>query len=220
MNTNLITYYKERAKEYERIYDKPERRDDLLQVIKILQQIFTNKTILEIACGTGYWTERIAKTAKSIVATDINDAVIEIAKTKNYFPAQVEFRIEDIFNFPKKGTYDALFGGFIWSHIKIEELKTFLIQVHKHVTPGGIVVFIDNKYVEGSSLPITETDELGNIYQTRTLENGSTHKVLKNFPNQTFIQDLIKDYAEAITFHNLKHYWILEYKTRTRLLVK
>jgi demethylmenaquinone methyltransferase/2-methoxy-6-polyprenyl-1,4-benzoquinol methylase len=71
---------------------------------------------------------------------------------------------------------------------------------------------MDNKYIEGSNLPVTDKDNLGNTYQTRTLENGSTHKVLKNFPTETFIQQLLIDRAADINFLNLKYYWILTYK--------
>ena len=56
MNTDLIKYYKKRAKEYENIYLKPERQNDILKAAIILQDIFTDKNIFEIACGTSYWT--------------------------------------------------------------------------------------------------------------------------------------------------------------------
>lgn len=60
MNTDIISYYKDRAKEYEKKYSKPERQEDLKSIATILQEIFADKQVLEIACGTGYWTEKIA----------------------------------------------------------------------------------------------------------------------------------------------------------------
>ena len=69
MNTNQEEYYKQRAGEYEKIYQKPERQNEILQCTKILQQIFRDKDVREIACGTGFWTERIAQTANSIFST-------------------------------------------------------------------------------------------------------------------------------------------------------
>lgn len=84
MNTDIISYYKQRANEYETVYHKPERQHDLIQASKILQEIFVDKNVLEIACGIGYWTEVIAKTAHSILANDINETVLYIAKTKYY----------------------------------------------------------------------------------------------------------------------------------------
>lgn len=59
--------------------------------------MFCEKDILEIACGTGYWTEKIAKTAKSIHAIDVNEAVIEIAQQKN-LGNKVRFEVADLYN--------------------------------------------------------------------------------------------------------------------------
>lgn len=212
MNSDMISYYKDRAKEYENVYGKPERQSDLLLATKILQDAFRNKDVFEIACGTGYWTEKISRTAKNILATDINDTVIEVAKCKNYSPAKVEFQIADIFNLTNINKHESLFGGFIWSHIKLQDLNAFVDIANSLVVDYGTVVFMDNNYVDGNSLPITENDNLGNTYQTRTLENGTTHKILKNFPSQTCIRELLINKASEINFISLQYYWVLTYK--------
>lgn len=212
MNSDIVAYYQDRAKEYEKIYNKPERQSELLLAAQILQQIFKNKEVFEIACGTGYWTEKIAETAKSILATDINNTVIEIAKLKNYSGAKVDFSIADIFNLANTYKYESLFGGFIWSHIKRQDLNNFIDVTISVAGSGGTVVFMDNNYVAGSNLPATDTDDLGNTYQTRVLENGTTYKVLKNFPTEKFIRQLLTGKATDINFINLQYYWLLKYE--------
>ncbi|MCW3107426.1 MAG: putative methyltransferase [Segetibacter sp.] len=214
MNSDIISYYKDRAKEYETIYSKPERQGDLLLAAQLLQDIFTGKSVFEIACGTGYWTEIISKTAHSILATDINDTVIEVAKSKSYYPASVRFQIADIFAIHDLNKQESLFGGFIWSHTHLQDLNSFIAIANSHVKIGGTVVFIDNNYVEGSNLPVTETDNFGNTYQTRTLENGTVHKVIKNFPSESFIRQLLVDKVSDLNFINLQYYWILMYKVK------
>lgn len=210
MQSDIVSYYKARAGEYEKIYSKPERQTDLQSAAHILQDIFAGKEVIEIACGTGYWTQRIAFTAKSILATDINEEVIAIARSKEYAPAAVSFQMADLFAMPgiKK---ESLFGGFIWSHIKIQELNNFLDSVNNLVTDGGTVVLMDNNYVEGSNLPVADTDEYGNTFQIRVLENGTTHKVLKNFPTELFILQFLAGKATGIEFINLQYFWILKY---------
>lgn len=212
LNTDIHLYYSDRAKEYEKIYLKPERQNDLRQITEILQKIFEDKHVFEIACGTGYWTERIAKTAKTILATDINDPVIEIAKSKTYSTAQVVFQKADIFSLPAHIKYENLFGGFIWSHVKLQDLDHFLNSIGNVIGKGGIAVFIDNNYVEGSNLPITDIDSNGNTFQTRQLEDGSVYKVLKNFATEQFIRQILKDKATDVNITCLKYYWILTYK--------
>ncbi len=213
MNTDLISYYRERAKEYENIYLKPERQDDLERATAVLQDIFKNKNIFEINCGTGYWTAVLAKTAASIFATDINETVIEIARQKHYENANVAFGIADIYNYEAPKKYEHLFSGFIWSHIQVQYLQDFLKEVNRFIMPGGMVVFMDNNYVEGSNLPVTKTDEQGNTFQTRKLKDGSVHLVRKNFPSEAFIKEQLKDIAKDIQFISLEYYWILIYRT-------
>lgn len=213
MNSDMVSYYKDRAKEYEKIYSKPERQNDLVIAGKFLQDAFANHDVFEIACGTGYWTEIISATAKNILATDINDTVIEVAKSKNYSRAKVDLKKADIFSLAGTTKHESLFGGFIWSHIKLQDLTNFIDIVNSLVKNGGTIVFMDNNYVAGSNHPVSQKDDLGNTWQTRTLENGTIHKVLKNFPSETFIREVLTDKASEINFMKLKYYWILKYKT-------
>lgn len=212
MNTNLVSYYKGRAKEYEKIYAKPERQQDLKSAATILQEIFAGKQVLEIACGTGYWTDKIAKTAASVFATDINKTVIEVAEKKDWSGKQVSFGIADIYKFSEVNKYETLFGGFIWSHVLLQDLDNFLTTVNRLVAPGGTVVFMDNNFVEGSNHPITKTDEHGNSFQTRKLEDNTTHLVLKNFPTEKFLRHKLKGISGEFKFFNLTYYWIMSYQ--------
>lgn len=213
MNKNLVSYYSERAKEYEKIYQNPAEQEDLQTSEKIFQDLFARKTVLEIACGTGYWTERIAKTATSIYATDINESVIEIAKARQ--KDNIIFAVADMFDFTPDEKFDAVFAGFIWSHILLEDLDKFIEKLKSFLKPNGTIVFIDGNAVAGTNHDlknITKTDEYGNTFQTRKLENGSSHLVLKNFPTKEFLVQKLSKIATDINFINLKYYWILSCK--------
>ena len=211
MNTDIVTYYKDRAREYEEIYFRPERQEELKKLEDILKGIFKDKAVIEIACGTGYWTERISLVAKSIFATDINDAVLEVAMSKKYSKNNISFQNQDLFSFNPEERFESLFGGFILSHIKLQELDNFIDRINSLVLPNGTIVLIDNNYVEGISTPVTDKDEFGNTYQTRTLKDGSKHQVLKNFPTSELINEKLKDKAKEISFTGLGYYWILMY---------
>lgn len=212
MQNDLVAYYKERAREYENIYLKRERQDDLRGATLILQELFEDKTIIEIACGTGYWTEKIAQRAKHIFASDINEAVLEVARQKGIPAEKVSFSVGDIYSLAPGSECDGLFGGFIWSHISLQRLDAFIDTVNKAVGPGGRIVFMDNNYVAGSSTPIGRTDEDGNTFQTRQLSDGSQHEVLKNFPSETFLRQKHEGLAEDIEVIEMEYYWILSYR--------
>jgi len=213
MNTDIVAYYRKRANEYEKIYQKPERQEELAEITELLQNGFANKTVFEIACGTGFWTQRISESAVSVFATDVNEEVLDIAMSKLYRRPNVHFEKDDIFNLQHRHKHEALFGGFIWSHIKLDELKKFIDICNKCVRPGGTIVFIDNNYVAGSNHPITDTDDEGNTFQTRWLTDGSIHQVLKNFPDKELILKVLDSKATDINFVSLKYYWLLQYKT-------
>jgi 2-polyprenyl-3-methyl-5-hydroxy-6-metoxy-1,4-benzoquinol methylase len=213
MNQDLVSYYKDRAKEYEKVYLNPDEQEDLLKATEIFQALFSQKTVLEIACGTSYWTERIAETATSVFATDVNESVIEIARKRQ--KKNINFAVADMYGFTPAEKYDGVFGGFIWSHILLQDLDKFIEKVKSFLKPNGIIVFIDGNALEGTVhdiKKITKTDEQGNTFQARKLENGTSHLVLKNFPTKEFLIQKLSRAATDIDFIKLKYYWIVSCK--------
>ena len=82
----LVRYYAQRASEFERVYEKPERQVELQKLRDYIEQTFVGMDVLEVACGTGYLTEALARSAESVVATDITEEVLAIAHSKNLGP--------------------------------------------------------------------------------------------------------------------------------------
>jgi len=212
-NSNLTEYYAKRAAEYERVYQKPERQNDLVKLRRILQNELAGEDVLEVACGTGYWTQVIAQTAKSITATDINEEVLQIARAKDYSGKNVIFEKKDAFQLSSlAGRFASGLAAFWWSHLKKSEIAKFLQHFHQALSPDAKVVFIDNKYVPGSSIPISRTDETGNTYQLRALADGTLYEVLKNFPGESELRKAVNGLAKNIRFFDLTYYWLLSYQ--------
>jgi ubiquinone/menaquinone biosynthesis C-methylase UbiE len=213
-DASLIYYYAKRANEYERIYEKPERQNDLAILRKLCAQTLAGHDIFEIACGTSYWTQVISQTAKSITATDINEEVLQIARVKNY-GCEVCFEKIDAFNlsFPKNNFTAGLAAAW-WSHLQKSEIRNFLFQFHRQFSSGALLVFMDNKFVPGSNTPISRTDDEGNTYQLRKLESGNEYEVLKNFPDEKEARKIIGDSAVEIRWTELQYYWLLTYKLK------
>src|SRR5262249_37643066 len=80
----LVEYYRRRASEYEAIYAKPERQADLAVLREAIPSKLRGARVLEIACGTGYWTQLVAEVAPEVVATDLAEEPMEIAQSKAY----------------------------------------------------------------------------------------------------------------------------------------
>lgn len=206
-----ILYYEKRANEYDAVYLKPERQEDLRQLKNLLVAEFADLNLVEIACGTGYWTKILAQKAKSIIASDINEAVLKIANQRAYGSCEVHFSQVDMNALVlQKDEFEGLFGGFIWSHILKEELTGFLERCLAQIAIGGKLIFIDNKYVKGSSTPIHRTDEKGNTFQKRKLQSGSTFEVIKNFPTSTEVKRTVEGLGHQFEWIDLPYYWMIK----------
>ena len=59
-------YYAARACRYEKVYDTPARARDIAEIEHHLKERFAGLRVLEVACGTGFWTRRVADTADAI----------------------------------------------------------------------------------------------------------------------------------------------------------
>ena len=213
-NTDLIEYYAERANENERIYAKPERQADLATLKNLVRETFANRNVLEIACGTGYWTEVLAEAAASVTATDINEEVLEIARQKDRIARSKHVTVQcaDAYSPPHAGLFSGCLAAFWWSHIPKKRIGDFLFHLHERLEPGAKVMFIDNRYVEGSSTPILRKDEDGNTYQRRSLDSGEQFEVLKNFPEQSELKNAVASFDKCATVELLPFYWVMSYE--------
>lgn len=210
---SMQSYYAARALEYDRVYEKPERQDDIRSLQAWLPDLFRNSRVLEVACGTGFWTQFIAPSASSIVAVDSAPETIAIADSR-VPPDKVSFLVGDAYRLPlHRGPFQAAFAGFWFSHVPKGRQREFLRGLSAAIQPGASVVLIDNLYVEGSNHPITERDSAGNTFQTRRLEDGSVHRVLKNFPTETELRELTHGLGRNVVYTSFKYYWAIQYVT-------
>lgn len=212
----MAVYYARRAAYYERVYFKPERQRDLRRMETALPARFAGRRVIEIACGTGWWTPHGARDAASWLATDLNPETMALAQAKP-LPGCVRFATVDAYtlaglpNTSLDGAFDAAFAGCWWSHVPLQRLRGWLDTLHARLAGGARVVFLDNRYVQTRSTPISRRDEAGNSYQQRTLDDGSEHEVLKNFPTRDEAFALLGARARDPQWIEYEHYWLLSY---------
>ncbi|MEV4263328.1 class I SAM-dependent methyltransferase [Kribbella sp. NPDC049584] len=203
----LADYYRDRAGEYDAVYNKPERQQDLARLRALLPPLVAGRSVLEVAAGTGYWTTALSTTAASVLATDVNEETLAVARTRSYGPGEVEFAVADAYDLAATpGRFDAIFAGFFWSHVLRADVRRFARSLLDRVEPGGVVILADNRYVEGSNYPITRTTDDGDTYQNRALSDGRVYEVLKNFPSR---EELVADVAPAeVEWTELTYFWL------------
>ena len=209
----MLAYYADRAGVYDRIYAKPERQTDLRILEAEIPAALAGRSVLEVACGTGYWTQHIVRTASRVLSTDLTEETLQVARARNLPQTQVRFAIADAFNLPAaEGPFDGAYAGFWWSHLRHSECRPFLESLRRCLAPGAVVVLMDNLYVEGNSTPVSRRDSEGNTWQERKLGSGATHEVLKNFPTETELRANVEGFGKNCRYRALQYYWLLTFE--------
>ncbi len=204
-------YYKARAPVYDRVYSYPERQEDLRNLEEYIPAQFVGRDIIEIAAGTGYWTQFIAKKANSILSTDITEEALNLLKSRDSEMENVTSKIVDAYLLNESKKYDGAFAGLWYSHIPIKQIPRFYESLHRCLSSGATVVFIDNSVAQCDRLPIGYTDSDGNTYQDRALDNGKVHRVLKNFPSESQLIESAKNYGENVVYKEFQNFWLFQY---------
>lgn len=211
-SSEMRAYYAERAPYYDAVYLKPERQSDIAFLSNYLPEQFKDREVLEVACGTGYWTQHIAKLARRVLASDGTAEPLEFAKLRPRHNCNVEFALADAYKLGADlGQFNASFAGLWFSHIPVGLRSSFFAGLHERLVPGAKVVLIDNNQAQLRDFPITETDHEGNTYQQRALNDGSVHRVLKNFPVEHELVELVAPFASGLRWRELDNFWLFEY---------
>ena len=202
-------FYAKSASNHDRVYDKPERLHDLAAMRTHVADALRGHVVLELACGTGYWTSIIAASADSVVATDINAEMIALAKLRALPSDKVTLRVADANALPDDiGSFTAVFIGFWWSHVKRETQERFLAQLRAKL--GDIlIVLLDDAYVEGSSDTVARTDMEGNTYQIRVAPDGERYEIPKTYPSDSALRKKLASSVREIRVVRTEFYWML-----------
>jgi SAM-dependent methyltransferase len=207
-------YYSRRAHEYEDIYhrDDPIRQHEQEQIKSELKEIFKGRSVLEIACGTGYWTEAIAAVARETTGIDASAEVLEIARAKG-IPAR--FIIGDAYDLSAvEGNFDAGCACFWFSHVEKADIGKFLHGLHERVGPGAPVFMADNVYIEGLGGALTRKTGAPDTYKLRQLKDGTTHEIVKNYYSADELKNMFGDFADGLHIEIGPCFWWLRYKTK------
>jgi SAM-dependent methyltransferase len=209
-NDPVARYYASSAQAADAALSRAERANDLSTVRERLAQLVRGHTVLELACGTGYWTEVIAATADKVLATDILDEMIARAQRRRFPEGKVAFRRVDGLDLPEDiGAFSCVFIGFWWSHLKRDEQDTLLARLRARLGHDVLLVLLDDVYVEGSSTTIARTDAQGNTYEIVATPDGERIELPKSYPADSALRKRLAGDVREIRIERLTYYWML-----------
>lgn len=96
--------------------------------------------VLEIGCGSGFFTEIFAMKGLSLVALDISPELIALARRRNIPPESVRFFSLPFDEFSPTEEFDAIIGSSILHHL---DLDTSLPKIYSLLKPGGTFCFAE-----------------------------------------------------------------------------
>ncbi|MFL6672416.1 MAG: class I SAM-dependent methyltransferase [Massilia sp.] len=209
-NEQVVRYYAKSVATAGQAYDKPERQEDLAELREQVMELLDGHIVLELACGDGYWTSVLAETADSVLATDINPAMIAAAEARRLAADKVRFRIADGLDLPADiGEFTAVFAGFFWSHLRRDEQDQLLAQLRKRLGKDVLLVLVDDVYVEGSSESIARTDAEGTTWQILNTADGERFEIPKSYPSDSALRKRLASSVREIKIARLEYYWLL-----------
>ncbi|MDD5529444.1 MAG: class I SAM-dependent methyltransferase [bacterium] len=219
----LTEYYSKRVKEmenyYESIYhrDEPVRQGEQRDITKAIKKNFSGRKVLEVACGTGYWTTFLSEVAKSIVAIDSSEAVLTSAKSKTY-KCKITFRKGNAYKLPfTEGEFDGGLANFWFSHIPKSKIKSFLNNFHRVLKDKAIVFMCDNIFNEGVGGKLINGGKGdNNTYKIRTLEDNKEYKILKNYYSEKQIVDILGKNVSIVDIYFGKCFWYVCYEVKKK----
>jgi SAM-dependent methyltransferase len=209
-------YYADRVEAYDITAGYLDVRSEKLRknMKKKYQKFFKGHKVLEIACGTGYWTKVVAKTAHSVLATDINRTMLSLARKRLAKYKNVKFSITDAYKLNRiPGGFSFAFSHWWWSHMPKSKIRGFLTNLHKKLKPGARVFFSDHLpgYMHKKVEVIFNKD--GDRLEVRHLKTGKKCYIIKNFPTKEEINSHLLGLGRNIKFKNYHGRWELTYNT-------
>jgi 2-polyprenyl-3-methyl-5-hydroxy-6-metoxy-1,4-benzoquinol methylase len=198
------SYYRARAPEYDDWWQRLGRFDrgeeELLEwrrqvgvVDGALATFGATGSVLELAGGTGWWTERLASTAENLTVVDSSPEALSLNQER-VGRSDVSYVAADIFDWHAESHYDVVFFSFWLSHVPRARFGEFWLHLRSCLTPSGRVFLIDNR---NDPQPATRLkDPFVLKYDTdmhvRRLVDGSEHRVVSVMYEPDELQSLIE----------------------------
>jgi ubiquinone/menaquinone biosynthesis C-methylase UbiE len=111
--------------------------------------------VLEIGCGTGGFARRLAERSRHVLALDLSQEMIRIARERSAQFPSIEFELADVRDRPlPPESFDCIASIATLHHVSIEET---LLKMKAALKPGGVLLVLD--LFEGAGL----SDSLSNI---------------------------------------------------------
>ncbi|MGH9344792.1 MAG: class I SAM-dependent methyltransferase [Terriglobia bacterium] len=213
-------YYRARAPEYDEWWQRigrynrgpevTERWDrEVSQVEDALKEFRPSGDVLELACGTGWWTQRLAQTASTLTCVDASPEVIALnhARLTATGCQHVRYVEADIFAWRPEAKYDLIFFSFWLSHVPDDHFDNFWAIVSQALRPHGSAFLIDSRAAESSTARDHRIPE-ANGTQERRLNDGRSFRIFKQYWEAEELSRRLEQLSWTVDLHDTPTYFV------------
>jgi len=163
--------------------------------------------VLELACGTGIWTEQLLPWADSLTALDGSSEMLALNRAR-LGTAAVRYIQADLFHWQPGERYDVVFFGFWLSHVPPERFAAFWQLVRSCLAPGGRVFFVDSRHEPTSTAADHRLPEPAATVLTRRLNDGREFQIYKVFHDPVVLTERLRGLGWQFTIRQTDHYFV------------
>ena len=96
---------------------------------------------LEIGCGKGEFSRRLAETSQRVLGLDLSPEMIRIARAHSAHLPNIDFRIADVMSYElPPESFDCIAGIATLHHLPLREI---LLKMKAALKPGGVLLILD-----------------------------------------------------------------------------
>ncbi|MHA1776905.1 MAG: hypothetical protein DRO88_01350 [Promethearchaeia archaeon] len=204
--THLVNYYRKKAPLYDKDYEDKywELYNDLTwHFLKPFLPKNKKSRIMDIGCGTGKWTIKLAKMGYFIDCIDISPDMLHIAEekaAKAEVMDQIEFKQGDIRDLSQWSTdsYDLVMAlGDVISYALDDQIA--VQEMNRITAPGGFcVASVDSKFVY-----ILNHIKYNQFSVLKELERSSITKFFKEHSLKTYTPEQLTALFQSCGFTNI-----------------
>jgi 2-polyprenyl-3-methyl-5-hydroxy-6-metoxy-1,4-benzoquinol methylase len=216
-----ILYYEARAHEYDEWFYRQGRynRGDELnkkwfseieEIRQVIKNINPTGHILEIASGTGLWTEQLVKYADQITAIDAAPEMLKVNKGRLH-SNKINYVLANIFDWEPKEQYSNIFFGFWLSHVPIDKFNPFWNLLKLVLEPNGSVIFVDSRYELTSTAKDHQLEGSEALSVIRRLNDGREFRIVKKFYEAMELKNRLRELGWDFLIRETQNYFIYGY---------
>lgn len=113
---------------------------ELPTTFQMIPKELSGRLVLDAGCGSGFYARRLAEMGAKVIAIDISEKMIEIAKDETPPSMSIDYRVDNLYNLDlKEGLIDLILCNYVLENI--EDLDAIFNEFYRVLKTGGNCLF-------------------------------------------------------------------------------